>query len=138
MAAQNLNKRMSFFWLLCALFAGQVSAADSNGTVWHGGGAGGIACGDFRYEFRIAKHKGINSLPYAQDMQSYVMYVLGFRTGFNQLAEKTCDVFGGETEISNILERISTYCLSNPEAKFSSALVNVAQQSMSTRLRECE
>ncbi|OMH30552.1 hypothetical protein [Motiliproteus sp. MSK22-1] len=137
MEAQNMIKHILSFWIIFILLAGKAVAADSNGTAWYGGGAGAIACGDFRYEFRKAKQKGINSIPYANDMQSYVMYVLGFRTGFNHLAENTCDVFGGETEINNILEQVSVYCLSNPDVKFSSALVSVAQQSMSTSLRKC-
>jgi hypothetical protein len=138
MDEQILTKRFSFFWLIWVLLASQAFAEDSDGTVWHGGGTGAAQCGDFRYEYRMAKQKGVGSPPYVKDMQNYVMYVLGFRTGFNRLAENTCDVFGGETEINNILERISKYCLSNPETKFSSALVMVAEQSMSTRLRECD
>jgi hypothetical protein len=133
--------RLRALLAICALWVAAVSvvsAADTTGNFWRGGGAGGVACPQFVGTMERARSLGIGSLAYTREIQGFMMYVLGFRTGYNMAADATCDIFNGEAgDLYELLAWPEQWCRDNPTSRFSEAVVALAAESHGKRMKEC-
>ncbi len=107
---------------------GQVSAA----SIITGGGAGSVSCPDFLNAMQTARQAGGLGMPDGvRATISYVMYVLGFQTGFNW-GSNTYDIFGAlgaDPEHGNrVLFALEPYCANHPEKHFDDALFDLVKK----------
>ena len=113
-------------------------AADQTGNFWRGGGVGGVACPKFVATMERARSLGIDSPAYAHETQGYIMYILGFRTGYNMSATDTCDIFSGEEDdLYPLLAWSENWCRAHSESKFSEAVIALAVERQPGRMKEC-
>ena len=121
--------------LLCS--AQPSYSADSNGRYIYGGGVGSVTCPQFVADMEKARSLGINSIAYVNEMQGYVMYLLGFQTGYNVSASDTCDIFPSVKDDYALLSWAENYCRANPSGRFANAVVALSIDRQSKRQRVC-
>ena len=109
-------------------------AADSGGRFYMGGGAGGVTCPEFVRVMEQIKEDPSGSLEYVTKTSSFVMYVLGFRSGYNIGKPDTFDIFHG-LSVEQILKWIELHCRENPLSKFGSVLYLLQKQVYPNRQR---
>ena len=112
-------------------------SADTNGRYIYGGGVGGVTCPQFVAAMERSRSFGIDSIAYANEMQGYVMYVLGFQTGYNVSAQDTCDIFPSEENTYALLSWAESYCRASPSRLFANAVVALSIDRQSKRRRVC-
>lgn len=128
------------FMFVLACLVGSVTAADSDGDFWLGGGAGGVKCPDFVAAMEKGRSHGVGTIPYVRKIGSYTMYLLGFQTGYNMSTPATCDIFPGVDGVEGeypLLSWAENYCRANPSQRFGDAVVSLARELHPKRKRVC-
>jgi hypothetical protein len=92
-------------------------AADQAGNYFIGGGVGGVTCPAFVATMDDAHRFSVGSLEWANRTQGYVMYILGFQTGYNMGKPGTFDLFADVTT-DQVLAQLEAWCRENPLKKF--------------------
>jgi hypothetical protein len=128
----NTLRSVSLLLLFC--FAVRVPAADGNGKYYSGGGAGGIKCPAFVATMEKARRSGIMTGGFVNETSAFIMYLLGFETGYNLSTPETYDIFAG-MEAYPMLSWVENYCRANPTANFSDGAIALAQDRRATRQR---
>jgi len=103
--------------LATLLLAGPAHAADQHGNYVVGGGVGGVTCPEFVNTIDEARRYGVGSSEWATRTQGYVMYILGFQTGYNLAKPGTFDLFAN-VSTDQVLAQLETWCRQNPLKKF--------------------
>lgn len=101
--------------------------ADENGNFMIGGGVGGEKCPQFVASMEKGRLFGIGTLGYATETQGYVMYLLGFQTGYNMSTSDTYDIFARSRIDYELLYWIENYCRKNPSDRYGDAVVALAR-----------
>lgn len=109
---------------------------NKSGTYIIGGGVGGVDCPRFTSTMSKAKAHGVGSIGYVNETNGYTMYALGFQTAYNMQTKDTCDLFGNFST-DQLLAWLDNYCQAKPLEKFGSAVIALAQELHSKRVRSC-
>ena len=64
------------------------------------------------------------------------MFIFGYQTGYNRVAEDTCSIFDG-IDYTQILAAIDNYCHETPLEIFATALLNFTDEVYDNRLQTC-
>jgi len=110
----------------CLLFSISAFAADKTGSFYRGGGVGSVECLKFIASMEKGRSHGVGTLGYVQETQGYLMYVAGFRTGYNMAATDIYDVFSGLGDESLLL-KLESICTKDPAMKFGDAVVSLVK-----------
>jgi hypothetical protein len=108
-----------------------VHSADKNGMFMRGGGVGSVGCPQFLNAMATARQSGgLQSLTGIKLIQGYVMYILGFQTGFNSQAEGVYDIWSplGDDPANSALYAIEPWCQQHPEANFGQGVIALADK----------
>ncbi len=85
-----------------------------------------------------ARSLKIGSAAYANEMNGYGMYILGFRTGYNMKAPDTCDIFNGEEgTLYPLFAWTENWCRVHTENRYSEAVIALADERHQKRLQDC-
>lgn len=105
------------------------AAADEFGRFMGGGGVGGVVCTSFLNSMTTARQMGFNTPAGTQEISSYVMYVLGFQTGYNWQALGVYDVFAafGDRPGIEVLFGVERVCEQTPAEIFRDALMDFVE-----------
>ncbi len=127
--------RLLLWFIVSVLIVPLVAqAADSGGRFYMGGGAGGVTCPEYVRVMEQAKEHPPDSLEYVTKTSSFVMYVLGFRSGYNIGKSDTFDIFHG-LSVEQILTWIELRCRENPLLEFGTVLFLLQEQVYPNRQR---
>jgi hypothetical protein len=131
--------RAACLTLILTLTAANLTyAADQTGNFWRGGGVGGVACPEFVATMERARSHGIDSPAYVNETQGYIMYIVGFRTGYNMSAAGTCDIFNGEEDdLYPLLVWSENWCRAHSKRTFSDAVIALAVEKQPGRMKRC-
>jgi hypothetical protein len=113
------------------IFCGMTAnAADEQGRFMRGGGTGSVPCTTFTSIIIKAQIAGgFRTAEGADIINSYVMYVLGFQTGYNLAAEGTYDIFAnwGDNPSERALFWVNKWCQENPSKVFGQGVIEMAE-----------
>ena len=118
-----------FAVVLVGLVGSVANSADDTGNFMLGGGAGAMPCPEYVATMEKARTLGIGTVQYAEHTSSFVMYILGFQSGYNMAANDTYDVFPGTNGDYAMLAWIESYCRSHSSSRFGDGLVALARDS---------
>ncbi|TAJ20623.1 MAG: hypothetical protein EPO47_11180 [Rugosibacter sp.] len=126
-----------FAFAVLSLSTQHARSADTEGHFWLGGGTGGVMCPQFVASMEKARSLGIDSVGYATETQGYLMYLLGFQTGYNMSTKDTCDIFPSEEKAYSLLSWAENYCRENASSRFADGVVALSKNRHPKRLRVC-
>lgn len=112
-------------------------SADTNGHFQLGGGVGAVTCPKFVESMEHSRSLGIGSVDYAYAMQGFIMYLMGFQTGYNASALDTCDIFSGTDTDYSLLSWAENFCRTNPSRRFADAVLALSLERHPERQRVC-
>jgi hypothetical protein len=115
--------------ILLALVATTAVGYDEQGRFMRGGGAGSISCLQFTSDMVRAQVAGGLHQPRGVAITDpYVMYVLGFQTGYNLAALRMFDLFAkwGDNPSDRALFWINDWCQKNTSKVFDDGIVALA------------
>jgi hypothetical protein len=123
-----MRKRLAGLALIVCLFGWLDTslASDEKGGFIIGGGVGFLGCPQFLNAMATMRQSGgSNKIEGVKIISPFVMYVAGFRTGFNSEAQGIFDVFKalGEDAEVNALYAIEPWCAKNPDKNFATGLL---------------
>jgi hypothetical protein len=82
-----------------------------------------------------ARTHGVDTLGYVHETSGFVMYLLGFQTGYNMSTTDTFDIFPGTDGDYPLLSWVENYCRANPASNFGRGVTELAQAIHAKRQR---
>lgn len=118
---------------LLSIASNSAPAADKNGNFMMGGGVGGLRCPSFLNEMTSAREAGgVHSTEGVNHVAPWLAWVEGFSTGYNYKAPGVFSIFAPLEEGPDagfaVLFAIEPWCRDHPSAKFSEAVLALANQ----------
>ena len=117
------------------IYSSTLNAADQNGIYEGGGGVGAISCSHFASIYNNANVFPAMSLEYVKNVDSFIMYIEGFRAAYNMQTEDTYDIFSN-LKSDQILAYSNHFCSNNPLKKFTDSIVSLSKENFENRKKK--
>jgi len=82
-----------------------------------------------------SRRYGVGTVRYVNETQGFTMYLLGFQTGYNMLAEDTYDIFPARDGEYPLLSWVENFCRAHPTSNFGNGVVALANEIRPKRQR---
>ena len=76
-----------------------------------------------------------NVIEYVKNVDSFIMYIEGFRAAYNMQTEDTYDIFSN-LKSDQILAYSNHFCSNNPLKKFTDSIVSLSKENFENRKKK--